>query len=429
MLRIAAIMLALILWTAPAWALYGDSEGALGVDGSLRAIVLGINNYDNPDIFGDHGHDWLAQLIGRLTAEGHPRENFAYEAHLVQVATFATAPGGGLGASALGRADQRYRVLDLEFEWHDQTYSNAVMFLDRLNAKLSFSWGDLTLGRQAVTFGKAYFWNPLDEFLPFDPSQFDRDYKPGVDAARLDIPLGDFSGLNLVAVGGRTLDAQNSYLNPDAFGNLSWQGSALLARGFTTLKGFDLALQGGKIYGGYELGGALSGDAGPVQVRAEAAYKWAVDSEPLSGGLEGDLMENHLTAVVGAGRRFEFGLEVESELLYNGGGESNDLRSALARQSYGSIPHMSRWVWGLRLSYEILPVLNAYWAFMLSMDDLSWQTQPSLVWSLSDNTELLGGLTINRGERPGVDDSGNTVPKSEFGLAPDYFFLEFKWYF
>ena len=65
-------------------------------------------------------------------------------------------------------------------------------------------WGDLTAGRQAITFGKAYFWNPLDVFFPFDSSQIDREYKPGVDALRIDVPLGAFSGLNLVGAAGRT---------------------------------------------------------------------------------------------------------------------------------------------------------------------------------------------------------------------------------
>lgn len=30
-------------------------------------------------------------------------------------------------------------------------------------------------------------------FLAFDPAQFDRDYKPGVDAVRVDVPLGRFA--------------------------------------------------------------------------------------------------------------------------------------------------------------------------------------------------------------------------------------------
>ena len=48
----------------------------------------------------------------------------------------------------------------------------------------AFRFAGLTIGRQAVSFGKAHFWNPLDVFLAFDPFQFDRDYKPGVDAQR-----------------------------------------------------------------------------------------------------------------------------------------------------------------------------------------------------------------------------------------------------
>ena len=35
-------------------------------------------------------------------------------------------------------------------------------------------------------------------FLAFGSTQFDRDYKAGVDALRVDAPLGDFSGVTVV---------------------------------------------------------------------------------------------------------------------------------------------------------------------------------------------------------------------------------------
>jgi len=143
----------------------------------------------------------------------------------------------------------RYRAFDASWNFIDgekDTFGN--LWLDRFNLKLALPRADLIIGRQAITFGKAYFWNPLDLYLPFDPAQFDRDYKAGVDALRLDIPLGPFSGLNLIYVLGRELDINNQYVQ-DGNVSASWFGSSLLLRGFTHADGWDLAVQGSKVYG------------------------------------------------------------------------------------------------------------------------------------------------------------------------------------
>ena len=54
------------------------------------------------------------------------------------------------------------------------------------------------MGRQPITWGVNYFWPVLDLFGPFSPAAVDRDYKPGVDAVRLNLPVGDFSEIEMV---------------------------------------------------------------------------------------------------------------------------------------------------------------------------------------------------------------------------------------
>jgi hypothetical protein len=302
------------------------------------------------------------------------------------------------------------------------------LWLDRFNTKSALSWADITVGRQALTFGKAYFWNPLDIFLPFDPRQFDRDYKAGVDALRVDIPLGSFTGINLITVAGRELDSSGEFID-DGTLNASWYGSALLGRVFTTLKGWDLALQGGKIYGGYQLGSGLAGEIGPIEARAEASYFWARDSEPLPAPLEGDLVEDAFTAVVGFGHRFDNTLTVEIEYFYNGAGESNDLDESFVRSRSGSSLQMSQHLSGLLVSYEFLPIITGQLTALYSWEHPSGQIQPILTWSPSDNTEALVGASINFGDRPEQSSTGQPQLQSEFGTFPDFYFMEFKLYF
>ncbi len=422
-------MVALVAKPCIVWALVGDTESSFGLDGRLSTTNALIDNYDFEPFFGDKNTDQFSQNLLRLIAGGRPTEQLNYEVHGIQSYTYSSAENG-TESSVFGISgmDTRYRALDANWDWHEDDNSVASLWLDRFNSKLALSWADVILGRQAITLGKAYFWNPLDIFLPFDPRQFDRDYKAGVDGLRVDIPLGSFTGINLFAVAGRELDSSGEFIDDGAL-NASWYGSALLARAFTTWEGWDLALQGGKIYGGYQLGGGLVGEIGPLETRGEAAYFWALDSEPLPEDLEGDLVEDSFTAVVGFGHRFENTLTVEIEYFYNGAGDSDNLNASLVRFRTGSTLQLSENIMGFLVSYEFLPIITGQLTALYSLDDPSSQIQPILTWSPSDNTELLMGASINFGQRPKTDSSGEVKLRSEFGTFPDFYFMQFKVYF
>ncbi len=293
------VCLLLLLPVGPARALLGDSDENFGLDGNLRTVTAATVNYDYPMLFGpDNASDGLSQSLLRLVAGGSPAEWLLYELHAVQSLNFSSSSASltlGPGLFAGGATHTRYRAATLRWDWAEEADLQASLWLDRAQLKFVLPFADLTIGRQAISFGKAYFWNPLDVFLAFDPRSFDRDYKAGVDALRIDIPFGDFSGLNLVASLGRRIGGLGSTVDPDDF-KVSWHGSALMARVFTTWQDWDIAVQGGKVYGGYQLGGAASGELGALAVRAEAAYQFTVDREELP---------NHLNLVLGVGHRFE----------------------------------------------------------------------------------------------------------------------------
>jgi hypothetical protein len=412
-----------------AWALFGNTESAFGLDGRLSTTNLLIDNYNFRPYFGNKSTDQTSQNILRLIAAGRPTEQLDYEVHGLQSYTYYSSrrETGGLYFGTSG-TDTRYRALDASWDWYKTSKSSASMWLDRFNLKATLAKVDIIAGRQPITFGKAYFWNPLDIFLPFDPRQFDRDYKAGVDGLRIDVPFGSFTGINLIGVAGRELEYSGKYVDHGTL-NASWYGSAMLARTFTTLQGWDLAVQGGKIYGGYQLGGGLVGEIGPVETRAEAAYFWARDSEPLPFPLEGELVEDSFTAVLGFGHRFENTLTVEMEYFYNGAGDSNNLDASFVRFASGNILQMSRNLTGFLISYEFDPIITGQFTAINSWDDPSAQIQPILTWSPSNNTELILGASINFGDRPRKDSAGEVKLRSEFGTFPDFYFMEFKVYF
>ena len=72
-----------------------------------------------------------------------------------------------------------------------------TLYLDNLYTRLNFSKFDLTIGRQPISLGTGYAWNPLDVFNQKD--LFDPTYEqPGVNAIRLEIPLNNRSSVDVI---------------------------------------------------------------------------------------------------------------------------------------------------------------------------------------------------------------------------------------
>ena len=431
-LGIAFFLLLLpLLLPRPARAIVGDSDGGFGLDGSLRTITAVTGNYDFPLLFGaDNSTDGLSQSLLRLTMAGRPADWFGYELHLVGELYFTSLPAlasAGPGLLVPGAGLSRYRLFDLEWRPLSEGDVSTRLWLDRAALRFSVGPADITVGRQALTFGKAYFWNPLDVFLAFDPRQFDRDYKPGVDALRVDYALGDFSGLTLVAAAGRTVDATG--LAPEGdFADLSWRGAALLLRWFTSLAGWDLAAQAGKVYGGLHFGAGLSGELGPLAVRGEAAWFQSLDDTPAQAEPTARARPSHLQAVLGLGHHFECGLDLQAEFLYNGAGSGGNLLLGMERALGGTGFHAGRVLGGLVASYQILPILTGSLAWIFSFGDYSSLLQPGLQLSVSDEADFLFGVMLGLGARPEATAAGLEL-NSEFGAWPNVYYLEFKFYF
>jgi hypothetical protein len=415
-------------------AAFAQSSGeAIKIGGRVRTIggILWTRGTGVPDSAEQGGFD---QTLFRATLEGEPAERLTVETHVVLSYTYASLSsaagpaGASPGAVGLSVGDTHYRALDATADWLLDRGQAASLWLDRLNIRLALPRADVTIGRQAISFGKAYFWNPLDEFLPFDARQFDRDYKAGVDAARVDVPLGPFSGINIVAAAGRELDFFGRFRGGHEAVDASWYGSALLGRYFTTLRGWDAAVQGGKVYGGYQFGGGLVGEIGSLEVRGEAAYRWARPVLPLPPPLSGALFANHLSTVAGIGRRFQNTLWIQIEHLYNGAGSSGGLDAALVRFSTGAALQLGRNLTGVAASYQFAPLVTGQATVLHSWSDGSHLVQPTLTYSLTDNSELLAGGTVGFGRTPLA--SGSTAGlRTEFGSFPRAVFGELKIYF
>ncbi len=448
-----AACIALIFQCLPAWAFKASgSEHTIETGGSIRNISAGIKNYDNPLLFGkDNDYDGASQTLLRLTSKGELLEQASFEIHLVQDFTYWTTPGTSalLAAAPVSSMPDRYRITSSAWNWVDQDDLRAGLDVDRLSIKVSRGNTDLTIGRQAINFSEAYFWNPLDVFLPFDPEAFDRDYKPGVDALRADITLGSFTALTFVAAFGRKLQVESRPsgldVSAEPFTDEPWYGSALVGRISTNLHDWDLAFQAGKVYGGIQLGAGFSGEHAGMGIRGEAAYLCArgdstslvIDPQAPGFRRETTLVEDNLKLVMGVDYRFSSGVYFNLEYFYNGAGDDDDLETAVMRSVTGETSNLGEHLAGIELSYDFHPLLTGHAAWIHSFSDSSNLVSPTIRYSVADEAEFLCGATIGLGKRPsteqitlgGLPVYEFPVPESEFGTYPDTFFLEFKFYF
>ena len=389
------------------------ARSAFTLAGDVRSLFAALHDYPNPYLAWDRESGASSDTILRLIGEGQLRDGWTYEIHGAQRVQFETLEGTRIGRFGWGAPVQvagRYRVTGEDWAWAEHEDGSAEFFLDRLNAKVALSRADIVLGRQAVNFNQAYFWNPLDVFAPFGPLQFDRDYKTGVDAARLDVPLGRMGGLNLIGALGRRTELDD----------VSWEGSALLARAFANWRDWDWSWQGGKICGGYMAGGGAAGELGPLALRGEAAH-----FEPEErAGFSPLGLTRHFEAVLGAGRRFADALDVETEYFYNGAGESERLNAALPRVAAGTSRQMGRHFLGTAVRYEFHHRWQGSLMWILSFTDGSSVLQPGLSFSASEGCDVLLGGLVGLGEEP-----EDTTVESEFGAYPEILYVELKLYF
>ena len=205
----------------------------------------------------------------------------------------------------------------------------------------------------------------------------------------------------------------------------------MLGRYFTTVRGWDAAVQAGKVYGGYAAWRRCWwGKSSDLEVRGEATYLWAAPSVELPAPLSGRLIEDHLAAVAGIGQPVpEHAVRFELEHFHNGAGNPEDLDAAFVRFATGAALNLGREITGVTASYEFTPVLTGQVAALQSWSDGSTLFEPTVTYSVGNNSDLIAGAVLGLGDSPRGSDTFGTHLRSEFGSFPRAVFAEMKLYF
>lgn len=183
------------------------------------------------------------------------------------------------------------------------------IFLDNAYVRLRFKRMDIAIGRQQLSMGTGYTWNPTDLFNTKDV--LDPTYEqPGHNAMRIDVPIGSSFGLV-------------SYYSPGE----SWQDSGKMLKVKGRLGHFDFSVLGVQRYwtfndyisftaGRYErrmIGGDLVGELLGLGVWAEGGYNYM----NLAEGPGPPGVKDFYEVVVGVDYTFDSGLYMMTEFYRN----------------------------------------------------------------------------------------------------------------
>jgi hypothetical protein len=305
------------------------------------------------------------------------------------------------------------RHLDMEKTWHHGAHASSLLQVDRLNLHWRSGDMDVTLGRQAVGFGRILIFSPLDVIAPFAPDALDTDIRRGVDALQGIYNYGMDGQVAATAVWGEN--------NSD---------NSLLATWTDNRYGVDLLMITGSLRDRPMFGAGLAGSLGSLGLKGEFSVYKGKDRNKTGG----DLHDSFAVAAVEAWYRFDNGISLVSQYLYNGPGvgKPKDYNKVLlsAPLQEGLTYLLGRHYLMLAPSYEIHPLANIQGIVIYNLGDDSALMRPTLDLNLADNVALQLFWTSHIGDKPRpVSALQPPEPRSEFGMIGDNYGLFLKYFF
>ncbi len=337
-------------------------------------------------------------------------------------AVTATTPGAVQSLVGTGTGGDAPEAMPLSWDALDGDDLSLSGRTDRLFLKLTVPHFDATVGRQPISFGAGAIFTPLDLVNPFFPTTIDQEYKPGVDAVRLD-----------GYVGMTRITAVAAYA-----GDWDLQGTVLATWAQTTVGVTDLGAFYGAVRGDHVWGLTTISAIGPVGVHADAALTLPEDGPVFFRGVVGAMWRPFMTTTLSG----EFYVQTVGTF------EASDYLAVMLddRWTRGELWLAGHTYLGLSWGQEIVPTLNASLAVIANLADPSALVAPGLAWSVAENADVGLGMYAGIGARPDeVDvldffgDDGLPLSeeeaatrlgvRSEMGTWPVAAFVQVKTYF
>ncbi|MBD3235457.1 MAG: hypothetical protein GF330_01990 [Candidatus Eisenbacteria bacterium] len=424
------LSLALLLPTlcpATALELWSDAMGSRKVSlrGSLKWTNL-LSHAPRDTILYPQRWSTASLFRGRLGLEVRPagwlRAEVAYE-HRARMVSEQSGAGGGAAILPpevpapyrLAPADESLLEIGGTFEYRHE--------LDRCRLTARAGAADVTVGRQAVGWGRGVLFSAVDIFAPFTPLESDREWRRGIDAVRGQWAVSHRLAVEMIAALG---DAMKS--------------SAFIGRVHGRLGDLEAALLAGRRREDDFYGLSFSSPVWNAEVHGELAFFRT--PEAIAGGGAFATDDLAVKTVTGASYSFElpFGLPADlpagvmllGEYHYSGFGLP-DLEALdrwrgesdfTTRLSLGDSQILGRHAGAVQLTYGFATMTPVSLSWVFSPGDASGVVVPALTWVASDQVTLSANGYLPYGEAP-----VEGAPRSEYGGTPTSGLVQIGFYF
>lgn len=415
------------LWlAATAWG--GEPVPAeFDVGGDLKGFTIASFPYDSlllPEeasltVIGDGrlklngriGEQWKIELHHAVTVSTPSAPSQLEEALDVDLGDSSTMSGFGTGVGLSAP-----EVVELSWE----AFQDADWMLRGRTDRLWVSWEEgparVTLGRQPISFGTGRFFTPLDLVNPFSPATIDSEYKPGVDALRVEA----FSGVS------SRLTFATAYA-----GDWALDGMIFALAGNTTVQVTDLGVFVGGVYGDLVVGGSVDTGVGAIGIHGDLTVTLPETGDPFLRAVSGvDLRPTGTTFVSVEAYVQTFGAASAADYIDQGSDP---------RVVRGEVWQLGRYYMAISANQEITPLFSANLATLANLGDPSLLLIPGLTYSVSETSDLVVGGFVGIGKRPSTTTVADFMLQvfasdpfgiqSEYGMVPMTAYAQWKSYF
>jgi hypothetical protein len=392
--------------TAPATAqisLVERPSVQLDLTGYVRTLT-GVHDagYDLPGstrITGFHGAvtrlKWTLTVPERGVLTVHQRI-------LGSLTTSGASPVAGFGVSrAPGRA------VNLSSPWIEEDRLSVVHDFDRLALTLYTPVADVTVGRQAVSWGTSNLFPVADLWSTFSPFELDTEEKPGIDAVRaLAYP---WPGVEVDAI----------------VADRGSDGTSAGARISASVADWELWAGGGKLWNEAMAMAGISHVGGTASIRGEAVLARDTDTH--------ETLDPRATFGIDLpGAKITF----SAEYHYNGLGARDaagyGARLASAAFARGETYFLGRHYLGAvaSVSPDVQNRLNLTASLLANLEDGSLSLTPVATYDFGRSARVSVGALLSTGDPPIVE-AASPLPRlrTEFGSYGELGFLRVSVYF
>ena len=383
-------------------ALPGLARADVNFTGYLKSFAIAQDSFSNPVL--EAPVIYQSQNSGRFMWEGfgsHTVWQIHYELSPLAVSRHLET---SLPTFNVGGGNYRLSDPDATLSNDEEDKNLIYQNLDRFNVQFQFDIGDLTLGRQAISFGSARVINPTDIFLPFDVRTFNTEYRTGVDAIRFQRPIGQLGEIDAGLVLGDNADADNS-------------AAFLQLRG--NYKGKDLHLAMMQFANQHLVGVGLQGALGSAGFWFEVA------------DVSGDVSYSRFS--MGLDYAFTGNTFAQVEYHHNGAGSNNpadypSLADDLPYQRGGVFLLGQDYLMPM-FSVQVSPLWTLATQGIYNLSDDSAFISLTAEYNVAEDAYMDFGYYHFFGNDITLDLQDKSVLESEYGSSPDTLYLSLRYYF